>query len=499
MTTPLGKLSIDQSFLPTHTRRTLPFEDPDKETSHLQIYHANSIVDQSLTDLKSKKRKPTQEEIEFYSERKKLIHSMQDQIESHLDRRIELFFQQAILCYRTPFIYEAEGAEDQIGKGGDIQLSKGLTHYSRAAHSSTLPCLYACPKNPDGTARADERFVFLKHSHVYNQHNATIELPIEVNNADSLLDKKSKEQGLRTHALTLINSLAKGTINPTRATRRFLKLTEQELIKGINKLEKTDLRRKVFTIYLSRLRDVREELKTSPELFDQIMGVNLGESDGIQQLREIVYKKRFTLIQESASIESQIAKRIFLAQKKMIKSKCASLSKVDYRLRYALLQSAKGQELRLLEKLFCTSIDQLNSALKKNTKRRVKETINAFKAKHIHELTNLQRELRIFHRSLVKLEFTYRSELFKGLRKDYKQLLQREFVAKFLKKHPEEAMSQAMVSRIEQLGRPLKTTIYKSPIEQRRKMMNIAKAEKIADTFGIDVGLFLPGLIASDY
>ena len=487
-------------FKPLKKREQVSFKPHEGEKWHLQIYNSNSIKDWKLAELKLKTRKVSQKEIKRYSNRKKLIRDKREAIEEHLDRRIQLFFQQVILCYNTPFVYEAEGAEDQIGIGSTVKLGKTLTHKTQAAHSSTFPCLYACPKDEHGKIDRKRRFVFLKYSHSYNQHNSTVELPVEVNQSDTELDGKIGQSKLRSTALKIINDAALGKVKPRKATKRFLQVFEKRLKKMIRELREDDLRRDVLKIYLRHLQEVRREIEEGPEIFDQIMGVTLPSSEAV--LRDVVYKKRYELIQQAEFIESQIAKRIFQAQKKMLGRRVRSLKNVDYRLRYVLLSTAgNDQERVFFEKLFCTSLEQLRTNLqnKEEKLRRMQRTMNGFATKHVVEIKKLKRDLKTFRRELQKLEFEFRSKLFRGLRVSFKDWYQREFVVHFKEIFPREPMSQSMVSRLEQPSRLPSAILYATPESQRRKEINIGKAQKIADTFGIDVGLFLPGLIASEY
>jgi hypothetical protein len=491
----------EECFQSTGKREKIDFCDHSEDKSHLQVYHAPSEKNWDLFELKRKKRSPTQADIAYYADRKKLIETSQELIGQHVNRRIQLFFQQTILCYNTPFFYDAEGAEDQIGVGSEVRLSPEVTHKTQAAHSSTLPCLYAYPKDANGQIDRSKRFVFLKYSNFYNQHNATIELPIEVNQADTRLDGKSGEEKLRDAALSITNRVAQAHMKPTKATKEFLERFEENLNQLINTLAENDLRRDVFQIYLVEVCGVRAEINQSKELFDQILGVkNISESEKI--LRNVVYKSRFDMIQKAELIESQIAKRIFEAEKATLGSKISSLKSVDYRVRYILLKGAsKDRERKCYEKFFCTSLEQLQSTIKNKQEkfRRVENAVGQFETKYQTQINDLRRDLRVLFRNLETLEFEYRSKFFRGLRWDYKQWYQREFVEAFKVKHPDEPMSQPMVSRLEQPSR-LKPGegIYATPECQRRKEMDIGKAEKIASTFDIDVGLFLPGLLTSD-
>lgn len=488
----------DYTFSPTLKRESIDFQPHDKLKSQQQIYNSNSIKDWEVTGLKGKKRF-TGTEIKYYSNSKKVIEDKREWIEQHLDRRIQLFFQQAILCYNTPFIYDAKGAADQIGKGGTLKLNSKVKHKTQAAHSSTFPCLYASPKDQNGNADPTKRFVFLKYSHSYNQHNSTVELPIAVNQSDTNLDGKIGENKLRDSALKIINKVAKGEINPTKATFSFLKTLKKNIKDRLDHTQETSLSHDVFKIYYRHVLEVRKSLKDNSAIFDQIMGVKI--SDGNEKLREIVYKKRFNVIQQAEFIESQIAKRIFQAQKEILEDNTEKKI-IDYRIRYILLEGKEDtEESRFFQKLFCTSLEQLESKLSNKPQdvreRKALEKIKTTKRKQIEDL---QRDLRHFRRNLQKLELDFRSKLFRELRIDFKDWYQKDFVANFKVLHPAEKMSQSMVSRLEQPARlPRGNIMYRTPENQRKKELDVKMAQKVAATFNIDVGLFLPSLISSEY
>ena len=209
-------------------------------------------------------------------------------------------------------------------------MEKKVIHNTQATHSSTFPCLYAYPRDEIGNIDLEKRFVFLKYSHSYNQHNSTIELPVEVNKTDTFLDGTVKQGKLRGEAIKIINAVALGKMNPTYATKLFLRIFEELLIRMLCTMDRGTLRWEVLKIYLEQVQEVIREIHDSSVIFDQIMGVKLPDSDPI--LREIVYGKRYALIQEAEFIESQIARRIFQAQKTMLEREVKSLKKVDYRL-----------------------------------------------------------------------------------------------------------------------------------------------------------------------
>lgn len=477
----MGNLKIESQFEPTYRREQVRFVSDDKP--YLQVYSANSIQDPEIHTYKSM---PIREYIDL---RRNLVHD-------HIDRRIQFSFMQYILCHNTPFYYEAFGAEDQIGAG----LKKGVS--TQGAHSSTLPCLYASPLDENGHPDTKQRFVFGRHSHYYTQQNATVELIDAVNGLDTFLDgnqKDTKTERLRTKALKIVNLVAQGRLSPTKGTKRFLELFDEELKRVITTLPESDDRHYVATIYRDRLAEVREGIENSKETFDYIMGLKVAGSDDEKKLRKIVYKERYKMIQEAQRIESQIARKILDAQNEIFKTRLKSLKRVDNRLRYILLSDSDGELRETMEKWFCTSKEQLE-AIEENKRRafrsfQTKVCNVALKKEYPQTIERLKRDLRHLSRDLSQAELTFRSRLFRNLRVEYKGWTQREFVSSY-KKLYSDAMSQSMVSRLEQPSRLPTKILYLTPSGQRRKELNREKVEHIAGAFGIDPGLLIHGFVA---
>lgn len=483
-------------FLPNHTRQSEKFQSDDDAHHHSQIYDANSIVDYTLTALKSSPRSLTPRTVAQLKSPTAQLQIKRDLVEEHVDRRIQLFFQQAILCHNTPFVYEANGAEDQIGSGQSLKHKSKAILKTQAAHSSTFPCLYACLKDEDGDADPSTKFVFLKHSAAYRSHNATVELPDYVNKTDTRLDGKTSENKLRARSLKLLNRCATGALDPVKATRLFLKIFIEESGSLADALADTDPRKQVAEIYRDHASAVREEISGSDEIFDRIMGVSLCGGEEEQLLREIVYRRRFTLIQQAEFIHSQIAKKIFEAQAKIFSTPIKNIKSIDFRLRFALLKQFSGQSRRTLEKLFCVSLEQLSaSAVSRQKLRSAHQALSESQKKKI---TVLSRDLRALFSDLQRREFLFRAELFKDFRTRLKDWTQTQFAARYKRAHPHSPMSQAMVSRLEQPTRVAAKAVYATPLSQRCKDMTVQKARNISSVFGIDPGLFLPSLFTSE-
>lgn len=486
---------------------TFPFEGSrvaaDFGDAYKDPYYSNAQKAWDSYAFKQKLREATPEDTDYYKARTQLIKDRQALIEDHVDRRIQLFFQQAVLCYNVPFLFTAQEAKDQTGKGSKVKLSGNYTHKTQAAHSSTFPCLIAHPKDAEGNVDLAKRFIYLKNSYSYNQHNSTMELPEEVNKVDTFIDGKTNENKLRAKAISLINDLAQKKITPEKATLNFLKIFKEELASKLDHYTETKGECKVVKIYHQRVSEVLEEAKDNPEVFDQLIGVRLEleNAEAGPSLRDLVYQKRYQLMQQAELIESKIAKTIFAAQKEMTGVKASSYARINPELRYLLLENANEKERRFFEKLFCTSIDQLKTQLQNNEQRLRTTTkkVRDFKVAHATKITQLMANIWSLFNELEALELEYRADLFKSLRVEHKNWSQDKFSRRFKARYPNTPMSQSTVSRLEHRTRDDTKNQYLSSLSNRKKDMDLPLAKKIAQTFQIDNGLFMAGLISSSY
>ncbi|MBN2478662.1 MAG: hypothetical protein JXA94_00375 [Parachlamydiales bacterium] len=239
------------------------------------------------------------------------------------------------------------------------------------------------------------------------------------------------------------------------------------------------------------------------DFFDNLINVNLSKGTKKNKLRNIVFKKRYKLIQFAENTESKIAKLILDAQNEIFQIKDTSLKKIDPFLRYTLLDDVDPTFRKNLEKLLCTSLEQLRANIGKDNdsiKRFEEKTkIKEFKKNHKKEIQTLKSKIQILLDDLYEEELIYRSKLFKDLRTRYKDWTQLQFSQLYKRIDPISPMSPSRVSRFEQRSRKDTKLNYETPINQRRVDMSLSEARNVAKTFGIDAGLFLPSTIASDY
>lgn len=518
------------SFDPSSKKRTpenLKLDHPWEQCFSDTVSLVDPIREKYLKD-------PKQFDTSTVTDPKKLVETYKDSIEMHLDQRVALFFQTALVCYKMPFHFESSGeAEDQYGSAPSITKSRD----SAAAHSSTIPCLYATPideweryqtkLSTDKTAQKPRKFVYLKYSHCYQLQNSTNALPVVINEADSLIDWKAKGTLLRDTTLRLINEVARGNIDPTKATREFLTSLKSR-VKVIIKERPDHKTSLVMEKYLERVEDIQLNLSISNGFFDDLLNVKVNEKDArAQKLRDVVYKKRFEIIRNEKIIDARIKHRLTTANVTIEKGESRKLLKL------ALLMESKGHELTALQKLFSTTVSYFNKDYEKsletdilNKKKAIGEAKNkdvkkeleidlkklektlksyldfkgrlqSFTTRNKTALDNLLRDIRADMREVVSAEVSFRAGLLKDLIGNVNDWHQKDFVKKFKEKFPTESMSDSMVSRLVQPVRMARKVQYKTPESQRRKEISVEKAQKCAKTLNVDAGLFFPCVFTS--
>lgn len=363
----------------------------------------------------------------------KLAESYTDLIEHHVATRVALFFQQAIICYRTPFHYEVGDTEGQIfdAKKLKVKTETGpeLEIGYQAAHSSTIPSLKACLitdyQNAKRNGQEPKYSSFLEGSYMEILDNSTVGLPTFVNQIDTLIDGNSKsEDALRIDTIHLINELAVGKITPCEATRKFLacflrQLKERpEASKTINLAKK-----KTISIYKEKVKEMialaetPNDLKEENAFFDSLLSNNFSHANkkDLPILRKIFYKRKFEIIREAQFTETQIQKIINKYFPKTIKPAD------KHAIRACLtLQTAKGSTLnKTLEVLFSISI----SAMEKDAElcQKLQQEYESNSAKY----TNALRDIRAAVRGFQRMEGSFQAMLLRDFRIELRGLTQK--------------------------------------------------------------------------
>lgn len=485
----------------THGHEITPVRNKEKceaTSPYLQKGSRAPVIDYGEDkEVLKNKSKLTPEQLALYKTPKGLLKLNKPGIEVALDRRVALFFQQCILCYRMDaFTFVAGKAVDQIGVSKAIVLQSNDNHRvllkREAAHSSTLPTLIAIPK--DGSL--PEGFVFLKGGSSHYQHNSTIGMSVAVNGADEVIDGKKPTEGLRADSIKIINKVAQGILDPVKATKKFIQIFKQNLTDLIEEREDGEDQRDVYEVlkYYKKVVTKIETALTDKEFFNKLIGVVINSEDPkAEKLQAVVYKKRYDIICLQEEIESRIAKKIDTAK--------ATMGRNKNRLEECLLKqfNEAANTRTIFEKLFAKTAHVFDDDYTEKDSPSFKgfaTSVDKLLLEHDKKIKNLCRSIRKDFRELSCAEFSYRSSLFKELRKNVYDWTQKEFTEKYQEVN-HSAISTSWVSRMEQLSRLPYKEVYITPTEQRRSYITLDVAQKCARTFEIDPGLFLPSLFTS--
>lgn len=486
-------------FPPSKTRTLAVFDEKDPLGS---LYLSEGEFDPNLPHLKGTSAPSSAELWERYRDADAHIESDRELIRATVDRTYQIFFFMLICCYDTPYHFEWKEASDQLGKGTKSTYitspdgKKKAKIETQAAHSAIFPCLMACPKaewdlyQRTGRDKPQES-VYLRNSRLGIASNTTVELPIKVNQSDTERDGTHANSQLRNELITLVNQVAQKQLSVQEAMRQFSYHFFAQVTEKRDKPGQNPLKQKVFEIYRER----SAEIDLADEgTFDDILSIRIEDSADEDSLREVVYSRRFRLIQALQKIENGAAKVLLDGHKLMLGKECPSLAKLDSHLRFSILDQCAHIYLPRLETLLCTSLDQLRSDLNRpgaNLRNgRVVRELEEFGRDHRASIAATLRALYPLFEQETRKVLEYRGQLFKGLREEYKGWKIREFVAAYKKLYPADSMSPAMVSRITQCTREARKAVYLTPIGQRSKWLSEWKASRVAAAFGVDDGVF---------
>lgn len=452
---------------------------------------------EDLAVLNSRNRLSRAEE-EALETPKGIVHLNREGIEMAIDRRIALFFQQAIVCYKMPFYFKSVGADEQFGSSEAIKYSR-VTHKRQAAHSSTFPHLIAYPKDKT----AEEGFNFLKGGFYEAQQNQTIGMHVYVNNTDSALDGGDGDGKLRDRALEIINEVADG-LSPVEATKRFMEVMIEETSRLMEQWEDSaslaeQTKYRVAKKYKKLTQESLQESNNS-YFFDGLIGCKTTNTTN-DKIRSLIFKKRYHLFQFQETTECKIAKLIHDVKMQM---PVRERNMVEHML---LLHFSEKSERIVIEKLLaksCAPFDEDYQAIpdKEENPKAYKTFLTRVKnlrEKHKALMSRLERDLRPEFRQLVCAEATMRSKVFKQVRVDIKQWTAAKFCSELLRK-TDRSVSKSWVNRVEQLSRmsTKNEADYKTPLSQRRRYLTIQEAKDSAKAFNVDEGLFLAAMITSE-
>ena len=149
------------------------------------------------------------------NDKHRLLQVCEEHVKQHATRRVDLFFYTLIAYYKKELVVSIGKTTLQHGRGRSSQL--------QACHSSLFPSLI---DNSIFNQIAGERPFksILSGTHFFNSLNLTFELPIFVNQFDSVI-----ESNCRKKALDVLNETSFGVINPIEGLTDFLNMMQTTL------------------------------------------------------------------------------------------------------------------------------------------------------------------------------------------------------------------------------------------------------------------------------
>jgi len=468
------------------------FRVPDEPTGPrakyaLPLNETSSTTDQIFDGLRKKSTLSTAEMTTLKSP-ERLIAESKEKIKDHIDKRMALFFQQLIVTYDVPFHFEIGKTRHQAPSVKTITKTKNRetvqVHFD-AAHSATIPSLYAYHRNdwqrweadPDNTAKPTP-FVYLKGSDTYNNHNATMGLIKLVNQADIDLDGTSTTtEKLRTKSIDIIERSAKGEIRPREGFKEFLTEARRILIDQIASDDVKNTHKPILRIYLERVENAIEQSRDE-SFFDQLINLNIdNEGEEASRLRALIYRRRFNIIRESQEAQSVIAKKIHVLSRQIIGID-RKPNNFDFVMKKKVLTLCTEQERKQLSRFFGVSLEQITHDLERKQHAHAERRIN--EEQHRQRFVTLMRDIRAECRQLSRSELMYRANVTRDLRQ-HKSWRQKDLVTEYRKVHADGPMSQPTVSRLENTIKPIERQL----------------AHRLAGIFNVDPGFFFPAIFTS--
>jgi len=454
-----------------------------------------------------------------------LAESYDDMIQHHVATRVALFFQQAVVCYDTPFRYKIGDTEGQFFTAKKLNVKKKsgseLVISYQAAHSSTIPSLNACLRNGYERIRKEGKkpkySAFLKDSHLEVLNNSTVGLPTFVNQIDTLIDGKTKKDNLlRSNTICLINKLAEGKISPCEATREFLTCFLTQLEKAPSRLKKkSPSKLKTIEIYKKKvveMIDLATRSNVGEEenaFFDSLLSTNFSRAKrkDLPLVRALFYKRKFEVIRESECTETTIQNIISNRFPKV------TTPAAKHEIKRCLIYQTKNDPdlSKTLQILFAISIESIEKDVKSplNLTQKYKSDSKKY--------NNTLRDIRLVVRNYRKLENGFQAMLLRDFRVKLRNLNQKELSEKIdnlinkkikkelAKRKPNHSKimelritprSASTISRLEN-SRIHITKQFATPENQRRKDFTLSQLKIVCEALKVDYNYFICSFFAS--
>ncbi|MBN9378725.1 MAG: hypothetical protein BGO14_07630 [Chlamydiales bacterium 38-26] len=225
---------------------------------------------------------------------KKCLKNSKDFIERHLEQRFYQVFIQAVLCWKTHYIFSIGKTLHQGFSARQICDKKDVLCAFHAAHSATIPCLYAQTKE-------EETNVYLYASGFYDESNQTQEILKEVNEADLEIDERRTDSLLREKTLALLNDVSSEEYSPVEALHKFAESCLEEIEKASARDSISDKIKDVLEIYHNK----------TLELIDF-----MGDPKNLDLLLNV--QNKYRLLDKSEAVLENLKQGEYVKQKKIL-------------------------------------------------------------------------------------------------------------------------------------------------------------------------------------
>jgi len=432
-------------------------------------------------------RTKSPEELSLLTDETMFIKRYDEVIREHIHRRVAVFFQQLVVSYGTQLhleigatCHQGQSAKSLKIEGPDGRVVKKVVR--NAAHSSTIPCLLAYDGRKWKLYEEDlsikpEGFVYIKGADIYRSANSTLELPRAVNEADIEIDGKKDDSTLRSYSIRLLNKASSAELDPKEGIQRFLRAIRR-IVEQRKDVAKKEGVRAALHIFSDELIAIENDIDSSPEILDQLLGVRTDGSDGAARARETVHRLRYRAIQENQFAQSRILHQVDLLGKTI-------LGKLGRKTQPTYFEPVFRQVLReaLETKVAQRRFDKLinspqGSGLTKRQKT-VRQVTRERISPYLDEISTFARQLRSDFYQIKREETLLRGRTTKVLR-DSRGWRQKDLAEEIKKLYPETVASQATISRV----------------ENNIKLVSPSYAREISAVFEVDPALFLPSFFS---
>lgn len=354
-----------------------------------------------------------------------------EEIKTHLDRKIALYFSILLTCWNQKGLKFKIGrteAQGQSAKSKHTRIDGHPIHIKmNAVHSSTLPCLYVCDldaylawKQSKGTANPLPRppyWIYLKNSGYYVNQNSTMNLPRFVNEGDIAVEGNKKDHKLRHAAIKIVNEVAQGLKTPSEGLNqfllKFLEITSANLVQKNMEVSRT---LQIFEEH------IKETLRNFDEnrFYSQFLGV-MFYPEHSETLRTDIRKEMTSLNQICHEMDSGFRKEFsdlrnkagdFLTADGKKRKRHKKPHGFDKFFMAHILNSYKNEHVKTsLHRLFCISSEELEN-LTKDSPLVKKKTDDLFQKNITHkELKDFKKSVkRLMNKKLLRLR-VYQSNI----------------------------------------------------------------------------------------